>query len=282
MKFSLTFRKIVLMLIFMDFLIPLQGQDEDYPVRSPFETTTLIENQTIINPYKGSLNFMIYHRFGTVENGISDLFGIYAPSNISLAVDYGITDRIMVGFATEKDNKMQDIHWKYSVLQQTRSGSMPVSLSYYGNFVIDAREDQYFYPEENYRFMHRFSYFTQLILARKFSDAFSFQVAPSFIYFNAVEPGIGNMHAGIHLGGRAKFTPAMSALVVYDQLLTNVEAYDVKPNLGIGIEIGTATHSFQVFAASYRELVAQKNYVYNTNDFFDGQVMLGFNITARL
>ena len=262
--------------------MPLVAQEEDYPVRNPFETSTLIDNQTIINPYKGSLQFMIYHRFGTVENGIKDLFGIYAPSNIRLALDYGVTDKIMIGVATEKDNKLQDIHWKYSILQQTRSGSMPVSLSYFGNFTIDAREDQYFYPEDDYRFIHRFSYFTQLILARKFSEMLSFQVAPSFMYFNAVEPGIGNMHAGVHVGGRAKFSPTMSAIFEYDQLLTEVEAFDVKPNIGLGLEIGTATHAFQVFAASYRELVDQKNYVFNTNDFFDGQIMIGFNITVRL
>ena len=67
-------------------VVPAFGQDEndDKPVRSPFETAILIENQTVVSPYKGGLELEIHHRFGTVKNGITDIFGIYAPSNIRL------------------------------------------------------------------------------------------------------------------------------------------------------------------------------------------------------
>jgi hypothetical protein len=43
-------------------------------------------------------------------------------------------------FGTTQDYKLQDLEWKYAILQQTRSNSMPVSLSYYGNMVIEATE----------------------------------------------------------------------------------------------------------------------------------------------
>ena len=112
----------------------------DKPVRATFGSNMLIDNQTVMSPYKGSLNLLIYHRFGDFTNGVHDLFGIYASANTRIGLEYGITDRIMVGAGTTKEYKLQDIEWKYAIFQQTQSGSMPVSLSYYGNFVIDARD----------------------------------------------------------------------------------------------------------------------------------------------
>lgn len=55
------------------------------PVRSPFESALLIDNQSVVVPIKGTFEFDMQHRFGTVGNGISDIYGLYAPSaNIHL------------------------------------------------------------------------------------------------------------------------------------------------------------------------------------------------------
>lgn len=272
--------------IFLGFvvLIPVLAQDdsEEKPVRSPFETSILIDNQTIVSPYKGGFDLQIYHRFGLVNaNGISDIYGIYAPSNIRLGVSYGLTDRIMIGGGSTKDYKLQDLQWKYAILQQTRSNSMPVSLSYYGNVVLDARGKENFGPEEQYREIHRLSYFTQLILAKKFNMKYSVQVAPGFIYYNSVPEGMKNANLTIHAGGRAKVLGSTSIIAEFDQNLTSQEGFDLKPNLAAGIEIGTATHCFQVFLANYSGIINQRNLVYNTNDFADGDFLLGFNITIR-
>ena len=150
------------------FASPVFAQEEDEPVYPPFETQALIDNQTTVNPYKGGLQLEISHRFSRIEE-VGDLFGIYGSANTRLAMDYGITDRIMVGFGTTRDYKLQDFEWKYSIFTQTRSGSIPVSLSYYGNMVIDARENdgETFGPEDEYNFMHRMSYLTQLIVSRQ-------------------------------------------------------------------------------------------------------------------
>jgi len=276
-------RKISVCLFSLIFPVVLLAQEEpdNRPVRSPFEASTLIDNQTIVSPLKRGLEFHIHHRFGTVENGISDIFGIYAPSNIRLGLDYGITDNLMVGLGTEKDYKLQELHWKYSIFQQTRSGSMPVALSYYGNVVLDLRDSSSFGPIDKYRHIHRFSYFNQLILARRFNAKLSLMLAPGFIYFNAVEKGMNNAHVGLSVGGRYKVTSGMSVIGEYDQLLTKNGAEGVKPNIALGVEFGTATHAFRLFMASYKNIINQRNLVYNTNDFLKGDILFGFNITVR-
>lgn len=276
----------VCILLALTFLsINLFAQDEDdsgkQPVRSPFETGMLIDNPTIVSPYKGGLELNIQHRMGTVKNGITDLFGIYGSANLRLALNYGITDRIAIGLGTSNYNKSQDLNWKVALIRQNRSGSVPVSLSYYGNVVLDTRAKQFFGPEERYRGIHRFSYFTEFILARKFNDILSLQVAPSLVYFNAIAPGMENVNLGISAGGRAKILSSSSIIFEYDQSLTKSTALTPKPNAAIGYEIGTATHCFQIFAATYDKIIPQQNLVFNANDAGKGEFVLGFNITVR-
>ncbi|MFC2138057.1 DUF5777 family beta-barrel protein [Bacteroidota bacterium] len=274
-------KSICFILLALPFVINAQEEEPDNrPVSSPWESSILIDNQTIIGPVQRQLDFTIHHRFSTFEEGISNIYGIYGASNIRLGLDYGISDKLMVGIGTEKDAKQQDLQWKYSILQQTRSGSMPVGLSYFGNAVLDLRDSSFFGVGEM-KFSHRLSYFHQLIISRKFGKRISVQVAPCFIYYNAVMPDVNNMHFGVSVGGRYRVTSGTSIIAEYDQLLTKNDAEDIKPNIAFGVEFGTPTHSFRLFCASYREITYQRNFVYNTNDFFDGGAMIGFNITVR-
>ena len=286
-------KKIFIVLTLSLFLSPLFAQvdsipaEKSKPVRFPFGTTTIIENPTIESPYKGGLELEIQHRFSVIID-YHNLFGIYGSANTRIGLNYGITDRLMIGAGTTKDYKLQDINWKYRILQQTEDNSMPVSLSYYGNIVADLRtEDVFAPPTSSFKQMHRFSYFTQLILARKFSEKISFQIAPSMAYFNTVTRftdtnGYKNLNFGFSAGGRANLFGNHSLLVEYDQLLTKQDL-DVqpKPNLSFGWEIGTATHAFQLFFTNYNQIISQRNLVYNTNDFADRKYLIGFNIHVR-
>ena len=266
-----------------------QQQASSKPVRFTFGTGLLIDNQTIESPYKGGLELQIHHRFSLIEN-VHNLFGIYGAANTRLGLNYGITDRLMLGVGTTKDYKLQDIQWKYNIIHQTEDNNVPVSLSYYGNIVLDLRKEDAFGPVERYRDIHRISYFTQLILARKFSESFSAQIAPSVIYFNAVpqytnESKYKNLNFGLSAGARLSVSGSHSILFEYDQLLTKQDLDDdelkPKPNLSLGWEIGTATHTFQVFVANYSQIINQRNLVFNTNSFSDGEYLFGFNITVR-
>lgn len=284
--------KIFLVFAFSAIMTTLSGQEvsqaqpEPKPVRFTFGTSILIDNHTVATPYKGGLELEIHHRFSLIEN-IKNLFGIYGAANTRLGLNYGITDRLMVGVGTTKDYKLQDVQWKYLILRQMDDNSMPVSLSYYGNMVLDLREDAAFGPEASYRHIHRLSYFTQLILARKMTEKISLQVAPSVIYYNSVprysdSEGYKNFNMGLSAGGRFNFFGDHSLLFEYDQLLTKQEL-DVqpKPNLSAGWEIGTATHTFQLFVANYSQIINQRNLVFNVNDFSKGDYLVGFNITVR-
>jgi len=285
-------KKIFTVLALSVFISPLfsqeevQTQEKSKPVRFTFGTTILIDNHTVATPYKGGLELEIHHRFSLIEN-YHNLFGIYGSANTRIGLNYGITDRLMVGAGTTKDYKLQDIQWKYLILQQTEDNSMPVSVSYYGNLVADLRKEEEFGPAASYKEMHRLSYFTQLIVARKLSEKISVQVAPSLAYFNSVprltdSTGYKNLNFGLSAGARINLFGNQSLMLEYDQLLTKQDLDEQpKPNLSLGWEINSATHTFQIFVANYSQIISQRNLLYNKNDFTKGDYLVGFNITVR-
>lgn len=261
------------------------GKEEtgNLPVKSTFSAGILVETPSVMSPFKKMLELNIQHRFSSMENGISDIYGIYGAANTRIAINYGLTDKIMVGCGTTMYNKLQDLNWKVSLLKQNRSDSKPVSISYFGNVVLDARDKAFFPPKTTYRFIHRFSYLTEFMIARKFDDAVSLQLAPQFVYYNSVDTLHKNINYGITFGGRVKIWDSKSILFEYDQPLTaRVES---KPNLALGLEIGTATHAFQIFITNYQGIIGQQNLVYNANDpftkHFSKNYMFAFNINVK-
>jgi hypothetical protein len=106
-------------------------QKDNRPVRDIFDNGFIFDQQTVRNALPGAFEFIIQHRFGTMQNGAQDLWGIYASSNIRLGINYGLSKNITLGFGTTRFYKLQDLNWKIAILKQTRSGSVPFSLSYY-------------------------------------------------------------------------------------------------------------------------------------------------------
>jgi len=256
---------------------------DDEPVYPPFETLTLIDNETTFSPYKGSKIVEIQHRFSQISE-IADIFGIYGSANTRIGFSYGITDRIALGLGTTRAYMQQDLNWKYAILRQTTSGKMPISLTYYGNAVLDARADKYFGPEEDYTFAYRMSYLNQLIISRKFGEKVGIQVAPTFVWFNAVPEGYRNDNYSINFGGRFQVLGFHAIILEYDQPLvqpTGENAKTIEPNLSFGVEIGTSTHSFRVFASNYNSIVKNRDVAFNDRSPWDGDYQFGFNISIR-
>jgi len=271
--------------------VSVQAQDkpEARPVYDIFNGSLLIDQQTIASPWKGGLEFHIHHRFGTMQNGTKDLFGVYAPSNIRLGLNYGITDKLMIGFGSEKNNKLQEFVLKYSIFQQKTSG-MPISLSYFTTMAVDMRNthgdtDAQDVFGVNYKFTNRLSYFHQLIIARKFGERVSVQLAPSFTHFNAVDSIWRNDYLGISANARVKLFGDFSVIAEYSQANSIKSRLNYmskpEPNVALGFEIGTPTHCFHLFVATYDEITPQKNLANNTNKIGEGEVLVGMNVIVR-
>lgn len=277
-------------LLFAFLILPFIGfaQDEDVKeekvkeklARPTFESSAVIDNPSVNMYNKGSFEVVLQHRFGLVT-GTNDLVGFWGRSNIRIAVAYSILDRLSVGFGTTKDKRLQDFNLKGAILQQTRSNSVPLSITYYGNATISAL------PEEDFNLVQdRYSFFNQIIVGRRFSSNFSMQFAASLSHVNAVPATMKNDVFGVALGAKFKVSSGTNILIDYSQPLvtyqdpiSSLAVKTPKPGISIGAEFNTAAHAFQIFATNNWGIVPQENYVYNQNDFFKGDILIGFNIT---
>ncbi|MDB5123573.1 MAG: hypothetical protein JWP94_1702 [Mucilaginibacter sp.] len=271
------------------------------PVKNTFQSTWIIDNQTVMVPVKGTFEMDIMHRFGTVTKGYDDLWGLFASSNIRIGVDYAPINNLYLGVGLDKYDQLWDGSAKFAIVKQTR-GSMPVSVTYYGDLTIDSRKD----PTHDIfnRSSDRIYSFNQLIIARKISDKLSLQVAPSISHQNAVAgyyvkvdstrttlfERMKHDHFAVSVAGRYKIGEATAVLLNYDQPITAHATDNPTPNLSFGFEFSTSGHTFQLFMGNYSLLNPAKNNLFNVNSPFNysqtggtkvkgGMFLIGFNIT---
>jgi hypothetical protein len=226
--------------------------------RPAFESSYLIHSPTNVMYNKNTLEIMMQHRFGLIDE-TNSLAGIYGNgANIRIAAAYAIHERLTLGFGTTKNKRLQDFNWKVGLLRQTRSNKMPVSVSYYGNFTIDARnKNEGLFPYTS----DRYSFYNELIVAKKFSQMVSLQVSSSWSHFNTVERTMRNDMIAISGGGRIKISPQTAIMIDYTQPLTKFLKDNPHPGISVGVEFGTSAHAFQLFITNYSGIVPQQNIV---------------------
>ena len=273
------------------------GIEKDYPVSAVFESGYLIDAQTTVIPDAKTLEFVIQHKFGTIANGRTDLWGIYAAgANIRLGLNYVLAKNFQVGAGITKKAMTTDIDAKWTLLQQTKKNTVPFSVTLYGNFAIDGRnlsafESGFVMPQAyklplHYRFDDRLSYFSELIVSKKFTTWLSLQAAVSFSHYNAVGAAYDHDKVGVHCTGRIKVSPQGSIIFNYDEPLKIKDISEQfawtnhpKPNLAFGYEISTGTHAFQIYMASTGSILPQDNIMWNQNDYKNNGFAIGFTMT---
>ncbi|HEX7414790.1 MAG TPA: DUF5777 family beta-barrel protein [Bacteroidia bacterium] len=244
-------------------------------VPQTFMGNYIIDNQTVdVNPVK-TLEFAIQHRFGVTNNGYMDMFGLFAGANIRLSLAYVPIKNLQVGFGIVAERMQWDGNIKYAITRQAVGKGCPISATYFGDMAISTLPKNNFASQSD-----RISYFNQLMIARKITERFSVQVAGSFSYFNTVPSTMKNYQFTFSAMGSYMLTDAFGLVVNYDQPLTQ-NYTNPYPNLSGGIQIATASHTFQVFAGNYQSILQQSNSMYNQNDYKKGNFCIGFNIIKR-
>ena len=256
-------------------------------VENTFLFTLLINTQTVQTLKKGTSDFTIQHRFGVTELNeafIRDFLGMDLSANLRLAYAQSITDKLYMELGRTKYGKTYDLGVKYRIKSQTKDDKMPFTMTFYGD--IGVRTDKF--PDivtgstfaNNtpfaYRFAHRLSYNSQLIVGRKFSDKFSLQVAPVFIWHNLVTPDAENMDFAIPVGGRYALNYKSAVLF---EITPKIIAKDKRVAWSLAYEIASSgAHAFQLIVSSTDRILEQAIYSGNTVDYTAGQFVLGFNI----
>jgi hypothetical protein len=243
-----------------------------------FKTTRLVNGHTVENVGKGVLDVKISHRFGTLNKGGYELFGL-DNATMRLGFDYGINKRLMVGIGRSTFQKTYDALLKYKLLRQsTGKRNMPVTVSYVGTVALMTLKwaDT---SRKNY-FSSRLSYTHQLIIGRKFSEGTSFQLMPTYIHRNlatlASEPN--DLYA-IGIGGRQKLTKRLSFNVEYYYQIPGYKVEGTTNPLSVGFDIETGGHVFQLHFTNSTGMTERSFISGTTGKWEKGDVLFGFNIS---
>jgi hypothetical protein len=265
----------------LDSLLMTQMEKTTEYTTATFKATRILNGHSIERTNEGQLDFRISHRFGTINSGAYEFFGL-DQAHIHLSLEYGIKDWIMIGIGRGTFEKTVNGFTKFSILRQS-SGlkSMPVSLSYMtGIYVNGLRWDD---PENDIEFYHRLSFAHQLQIARKFSPGFSFQLTPSYLHQNLVAgPSDPNDLFAIGAGSRIKLSKRISVNAEYFYLFkpeNETLTTAIYSPLSLGIDIETGGHVFQIIFTNSVGMEENAFLGHTTGRWLDGDIHIGFNIS---
>lgn len=263
-----------------DDLLSLLGEEEettDYAIAS-FKANRVINLHSLENTSHGVLDIKISHRFGMINSGWYEMFGLDAAS-IRIGADYGVTENFMVGFGRSSFEKTYDGFLKYRVLRQSSGAKvMPVTLALFSSMAVKGTR----WPDparENY-FTSRLYYTHQIIVGRKFSESFSLQLSPTLVHRNLVETE-AEAHDVFALAtaARLKLTKRIALNTEYIYVAPNQLSEGYKNSLSIGVDIETGGHVFQLHFTNSTSMIEKGFITETTGDWTGGGIHFGFNVS---
>lgn len=243
-----------------------------------FKTTRLVNGHTVENVGKGVMDVKISHRFGKVNGGGYELFGL-DNATMRMGIDYGIKNYLMVGIGRSTFQKTYDAFFKLKLLRQSKGKrNMPITLSYVPTIALKTVKfaDN---SRENY-FSSRLFYTQQLIIGRKFSEGTSLQIMPTYTHHNLVSLAADpNDLIAFGIGGRQKISKRVSLNFEYYYQLPEYKLLNTTNSLSVGFDIETGGHVFQLHFTNSQGMSEKTFITETTGDWANGDIFFGFNIS---
>jgi hypothetical protein len=281
--------KYIYTIVLLLFMLQLRAQDNDLmallnentedPViyaEATFKGSRLINGHTVQTRKAKAFEFLISHRFGRLNSGAYELFGIDG-ANIRLGFEYGLSDRITIGLGRNSFEKTFDTFFKLKLLRQSKGRKvMPISLAYLTSAALKSLKGQ----EGFNTTASKLVYTHQLLIARKFSSLFSMQLMPTLVHRNQILEDQENSDVyALGVGGRLKMSQRISLNAEYYYRFDVPEADTNYNSIAVGVDIETGGHVFQLHLTNSRSMI-EKGFITETSgDFFNGDVHFGFNVS---
>lgn len=248
-------------------------------VYGTFYGTRLINGHTVETNPKGSFVFIISHRFGEVNTGFFEFFGL-DNSTVRFGFEYSILDNLMIGFGRNSNGGIWDGFVKYRVLQQTQGKrQIPLSLTVFVGTALDGRKHLYA-DQRKTPFSQRMSYTYQLLIARKFTKWLSIQLMPSIVHQNFVPTKADkNLIFVPGIGARFRVSPTVAILGEYYYRVGERANNGYHNSAAIGVDISTGGHVFQIQLTNSQSMYENGFLRNTTGNVLKGDIHLGFNIT---
>lgn len=262
-------------------LLNLLGRDKpkkEY-VYNAFKSSRVIMSHSMEMLRPGVLDFRILHRFGRINGGAYEFFGLDGPATVRLGLDYGITGDLTAGIGRSSFNKELDGFIKWRALHQaTGPKALPFSLVLIGGSTLTTLK--WTDPARKNYFSSRIAYYSQVIIGRKFSEAITFQIIPSLLHRNLVptkqDP---NDLIAVGAGGRIKLSRRVSLNFDYHYVINKNETAGFHNPLSLGFDIETGGHVFQLHFTNSKGMNERAFLAATEYDWGNGDIFFGFNIS---
>lgn len=245
-----------------------------------FKSTRILNGHSVEKMPPGQLDFRISHRFGTLNSGPYEFFGL-DQSNMHFSLEYGILPWLMAGAGRGSYEKTFDGFTKFTILRQSSGARvMPVSVSFMSSVALKSLK--WADPSRTNYFSSRLSFVHQILIARKINQNFSVQISPTFVHRNmtSTELDPNDLYA-VGGGGRMKLTKRISLNAEYFYL-ANPKTYmsqKIYNPLSVGFDIETGGHVFQLFFTNSLAMIEKGFIGETTGSWGHGDVHFGFNIS---
>lgn len=270
--------RILIALLFMTLVS--YGQDEKGElVGQTFDDTRIVNGHSVETNEKGQMKLIIGHRFGQIDGGIDELYGL-DQATMRLGFDYGVLDWLTVGVGRSSFEKTVDGFVKGRLLNQRNGNGSPITLTWLSTASVKTLEHTDPSREDFKR--TRWDYVNQVLIARKFSERLSLQFMPTHLHKNLVETSKeSNDIISLGFAGKYKLTKTLSFKTEYYYTLPDQLPDNRENSLSLGFDIETKHHVFQLHFSTSRGMT-EKFFIGETfNDISPGKFMFGFNITRN-
>ena len=264
-------------------LLSFFDSEEEMLTFATFKTTKIINLESVEQPAEKELDFIISHRFGTLNSGITNLYGL-DYGNIRMSFNYGLTDNVTLGIARSSTYKVIDVSVKVKLINQGKD-KFPLTISVYSSLSYDTLTAAF---STNDQFSDNLSYIHQLLLARKINSNLSFQLSPSITKYNFVSPflDLSNTMYSLGIGGRYKLNKSVSVNSEWIPIIRSGTNF-IHPfqnekfinSFSFGFDIETGGHVFQLFLSNSTAMFERGFINENFENWKDGGVHFGFNIS---
>ena len=287
MKATLNYTFVVLLML--AFALPTNAQDTDLLklvtdkpkkeyVDYAFKSSRVIMSQSMEMIKPGVMDFRILHRFGNVNKGAYEFFGL-DNATMRLGFDFGITKDLMLGIGRSTNKKEFDGFVKLRLIHQAKGpGALPFSLLLVGGTTLQTVKwtDT---SRKNY-FTSRLAYYGQIILGKKFSEGFTFQIMPTVLHRNlvATESDPNDLFT-VGVGSRIKLSRRVSFNIDYYYRINPGKIEETFNPLSIGFDIETGGHVFQLHFTNAIGMNEKIFLTESTNNWARGDIQFGFNLS---
>lgn len=263
-----------------DDLLGLLGEEKPKKerVKYAFKSPRVINGHSMefLNP--GTMDFRILHRFGQLDQGYKNFFGLDQAS-MRMSLDFGLMHNLMVGVGRSTFKKELDAFIKYAPIRQsTGPWSSPVTVALVSGVTMDGLP--WADPNRKNYFSSRLAYYHQIIIGRKFSEGFTLQLSPTMVHKNLVQQATDeNDIYGLGIGGRLKLSKRIAFTWDYTHVLVGMPDSGFYNPLSVGLDIETGGHVFQLHFSNATGMNERAFITETTGQWGKGEIRFGFNLS---